>query len=318
MAEWKKVDDFCNEHEHEIELRQHEPMAKHTWYRIGGAARRFIYPKTIEAMIGLIETCCRAGISWIVLGHGANVLVSDEGFDGVVISPVRYLDNIERLDGTCIKAQSGVSLPRLVRYCEENALSGMVALSGIPGSVGGACCMNAGTDQGTLGDRIKTITTYDPLTASTKLLDASAISFGYRNVPKLQGRVVIGCTLSLDIGDKEILYEQRQSILQKRRRTQPVEDPSCGSVFKRPSDDFAGRLIEAAGMKGRRRGGAQVSSLHAGFIVNTGSATAADVVALIHEVRTTVEQYSGVRLEPEVRFVGFSSFCDGIPVKKAF
>jgi UDP-N-acetylmuramate dehydrogenase len=278
-------------------------LKAHCWYQIGGPADYLIYPKNRNQLRELISICAGEDIPYFLLGSGANLLISDAGFRGVVIKLNRYFNQLERLE-TEVSAAAGVELDKLVLFCEENGLAGMAELSGIPGTVGGALSMNAGTDSGVIGDVVKEV---EVLENSLKysFLKKAEIGFGYRSAPLLQNKIIISCKLEMKAGDPSQLKRIRQAQLLKRKTKQPLNCPSCGSVFKRPPGNYAGKLIEEAGLKGYRYGNAQISPKHAGFIVNLGNATAAEVKFLMDKIQEEVYKKFSVKLEPEVRFLGF-------------
>jgi UDP-N-acetylmuramate dehydrogenase len=248
-------------------------------------------------------------IPWFVLGRGSNLLVSDRGVRGMVfqLSSPRPPISIKRFKKgqTLLEVEAGFSLSRLVRFGIDNRLRGLEFLAGIPGSIGGAWAMNAGS----YGKEIKEITAYLKIISSQGRVirkGKKQLGFGYRTLRLESGEVILSGGIKLASGDRENIQKETRRLWSQRRASQPLDRPSCGSVFKNPPGDFAGRLIEKTGLKGVQRGGAQVSTRHANFIVNQGEARARDVLYLIDLIRAQVRQKSGVLLEPEVRLWGCS------------
>lgn len=281
-----------------------EPLSQFTWYRVGGPADFLVFPSDRKQIASVVAQCNQQRMPYVVIGQGANVLVHDRGFRGVVIRLGARFSSTE-FSKDEVRVDAGKGLPSLLFECEQRGLGGLVGLSGVPGTVGGALIMNAGTSLGCIGDRVVRV---DCLLNDSRICELSGdeIQFGYRSVPQLQGKIVLGATLRLYPAHKEDLARQRLGIIEERAGKQPLEHPSCGSVFKRPKGNYAGKLIEEAGLKGESYGDAIISSKHCGFILNRGGARAEDILVLIHRVQKRVFELSGVLLEPEVRFVGFS------------
>ena len=278
-----------------------EPLAKHTSFRIGGPVKRMAQPKTTEELVVLDGFLREEGVRTILLGNGTNVLFPDEGLDAVVVS-TGQMARIERA-GESMTADAGVSLARLaVTACRES-LAGLEFAHGIPGSLGGGVVMNAGAYDGALSDVITEVTALFP--DGVRTIPAQELHFSYRHSLFTEEReaVVLHARLQLRPGDSSEIRRRMEELMTRRKTSQPLEYPSAGSTFKRPVGYFAGRLIEDAGMKGARIGGAEVSDKHAGFVINTGNATCADVLALIEKVQKTVMETSGVMLEPEIRII---------------
>lgn len=280
-----------------------EPMAKHTSFRIGGPAKRMAFPKTREQLVVLMGFLQDAGVKPLLIGNGTNLLVADKGLDTVVIDTSAELSHIELTDEGEIAADAGVSLAKLALFAWKNGLTGLEFAHGIPGSLGGAVSMNAGAYGGEMKDVV----------VSTRYLDhdlnlceavGAAHDFGYRHsVFSDTDCIVLGSTLALTSGDPAEIRVRMLDLSERRRSRQPLDLPSAGSTFKRPTGYYAGPLIEGCGLKGCRVGGAEVSSKHAGFLVNVGGATCADVLALIEKVQKTVYDAHGVMLEPEVKII---------------
>ena len=278
-----------------------EPLAKHTSFRIGGPVKRMAQPKTTEELVVLDGFLREEGVRTILLGNGTNVLFPDEGLDAVVVS-TGQMARIGRA-GESMTADAGVSLARLaVTACRES-LAGLEFAHGIPGSLGGGVVMNAGAYDGALSDVITEVTALFP--DGVRTIPAQELHFSYRHSLFTEEReaVVLHARLQLRPGDSSEIRRRMEELMTRRKTSQPLEYPSAGSTFKRPVGYFAGRLIEDAGMKGARIGGAEVSNKHAGFVINTGNATCADVLALIEKVQKTVMETSGVMLEPEIRII---------------
>jgi UDP-N-acetylmuramate dehydrogenase len=280
-----------------------EPMAKYTWMKIGGPADFYIEPRDKNDLLAIVGYFQAHHFSWMVLGRGSNVLVSDEGIRGAVINVEQALSNIRIQDGLII-AEAGVRLTKFVDFCIQNELAGVEMLAGIPGTIGGAVAMNAGAHGGEIADHLVEVEVIrDGQALQVKKEQAQ---FAYRH-SGFAHDVVLSATFKLFRGDKEPLGAKRREWILRRNETQPLEFPNLGSMFKNPPNTFAAKLIEQAGLKGKRVGDAQISEKHANFIVNLGSAKAEDVVKLIDLVKRTVYQNSGLMLDLEVKMVGFSS-----------
>jgi UDP-N-acetylmuramate dehydrogenase len=290
----------------EIELRGellfNEPLAKHTSWRVGGPARCFFRPADREDLVLFLQDLSPdEPLLWI--GLGSNLLVRDAGFDGTVIAPTGRLNRIELIQGNRLYVEAGVTCAKVARFAARAGLCGVEFLAGIPGAVGGALAMNAGAFGGETWQQVVKVETVDRY-GKVQKRDPSEFQVGYRQVIGAKDEWFLSAVLQLQEGDIEESQERIRGLLEKRAVTQPTRLPSCGSVFRNPPGDHAGRLIEAAGLKGKRIGGAQVSDKHANFIVNIGDATAADIEHLIEWVQTEVESSTGIRLIPEVHRVG--------------
>lgn len=283
------------------ELREDEPLARHTSWRVGGPARRFYRPADADdlaAFLGQINPC--EPLLW--LGLGSNLLVPDSGFPGTVIQTQGCLTRMERRGDTGLYAESGVACAKLARFAARQGLVGAEFLAGIPGTLGGALAMNAGAWGGETWAQVAGVRTIDRHGRVNERLPAD-FAVGYREVKGPADEWFLDAVLELERGDGEAGLERIRQLLEQRARTQPTGLPSCGSVFRNPPGDHAARLIESIGLKGYRLGGAQVSEKHANFIINTGAASAQDIADLIAQVRHRVEQETGVRLVPEVRIL---------------
>lgn len=280
-----------------------EPMSKHTSFRIGGPADLFVTPDDIDELRDVIAACRAAGVPHFVLGCGSDLLVADEGYRGVIVSCTKGLVNVA-IDGERMACQAGVPLREASEMACELGLSGLEFACGIPGSVGGACFMNAGAYGGCVADVLESVRCLMP-DGTQQSLPVEELALGYRaSRVRDEGLVVLSATFRLHEGDQDDIRARMDDFTQRRRKKQPLELPSAGSTFKRPEGHFAGKLISDAGLKGYAHGGAGVSTKHAGFVVNNGGATAADVHAVIRHVQDEVERQFGVRLEPELRFLG--------------
>ena len=284
------------------EVRPAEPMARHTTYRIGGPAALFIVLETLHDLTTALPILEEEGVSWTVVGKGSDFLVADEGYDGAVLVLGREFKRHVVEDGF-LRAGAALVLAHLVQDAFSRGFSGLEWAVGIPGTLGGALAMNAGTREGCIGQVVDTVTMYVPGQGLT-LVHGRDVAWDYRR-SGLAGRgIILEAALNVSEGEPVRIRAQMERSLKDRKTTQPIGQPSAGSVFINPPGDSAGRLIEAAGLKGMRMGGARVSPVHANFIVNEGGATARDVVELIRIVKDAVRDRSGVELQPEIRFLG--------------
>jgi len=282
-----------------------EPLKEHTTWRIGGPADLLVEPASREDLKTILRFVREKGLPFTVIGNGSNLLVSDTGVRGVVVKIGERMGAIS-VAGLSITAGAGAKLGRVAAVAQEAGLGGLEFAVGIPATVGGAVTMNAGANGSTIGDLVETVTVVD-YAGQEKVYDRAALAFKYRYSRLQQLEViVVEVVLGLTPDDPEAIRRRSYEYLQKRRRTQPLEYPSAGSVFKNPPDDAAGRLIELAGAKGLRIGDAMVSEKHANFIVNLGAAKASDVLSLIERVREMVRAKFGITLELEVKILGDS------------
>ena len=292
-----------------------EPMANHTSLRVGGPAEVFAVPDTPEELMELVEWTWKKGISYWVVGNGTNLLVPDTGVNGVILLLTRCLNAITSSGkdngGEWVTAGAGVKLAAFCRYAVENGLSGANFALGIPGTIGGAITMNAGTALGSMADILETLTVYQPERGMQKINKAH-LDFGYRSLSLErtcnpgQGKPIVleGC-FRLHPADPNQLQQEARGILRERREREPDGFPSAGSFFKNPeSGKTAGELIDSAGLKGRQIGGAEISPKHANYIVNRNNATAEDIRSLMKLIQETVLKRFGILLEPEVRIIG--------------
>ncbi len=280
-----------------------EPMSQHTSFRIGGAADCFCEVKNIKALKNIIDACREYNVPWYVIGLGSNLLVSDDGIRGVVIKLGGDFNEIETVGENCIRCGAGVSLAGVCVYARNNSLGGAEFAWGIPGSVGGAVYMNAGAYGGEIKD-IVISSRYLDEEGNVCELTGKAQDFSYRHSAYCGRNVVIlDAVFELYPKNKNEILFLMQDTMEKRRKKQPLNRPSAGSVFKRPEGYYAAALIEQCGLKGVSVGDAQVSEKHSGFIVNNGKASAKDVKELIEKVRSVVRSKTGVELECEIRFM---------------
>jgi len=283
------------------EVKEHEPLARHTSLRIGGPADYLVSPRTVRTIPGLLACARSLGIPVTILGNGTNLLVRDGGVEGMVLRLARC-NSITAIGPDTLVAESGVPFPRLVRDAARRSLTGLEFAAGIPGTVGGAVRMNAGAHGGELANVLECI---DMVTLHGDILTlpVERLGMGYRKSSFPEG-VVMSAVFSLRPGDPQEIRKVTEANLEKRDRTQPVLTPNAGSFFKNPEGDYAARLIEEAGCKEWEEGDAVVSGRHANFIVNTGKASAHDVETLANRVRDRVMQKFGIELEREVRVIG--------------
>lgn len=286
-----------------IEAAENEPLAAHTSFRIGGPAAVFAQPRTEEELRALLALAGEWDIAPVVLGAGTNVLAPDEGLDTLVICTRGSLGTLDLTGDGRIEAGAGVTLARLASFACERGLSGLEFAHGIPGTVGGGTVMNAGAYGGELA-QVQTRTWAMAADGSARCREGAQQGFGYRRSAFSRGgEIVTRAEYVLTPDDPAAIRARMEELAQKRRASQPLDKPSAGSTFKRPEGAFAAALIDQAGLKGLRIGGAAVSEKHAGFVVNLGGATAEDVKALIALVQARVLARSGFRLEPEVRIL---------------
>lgn len=280
-----------------------EPMKKHITFRVGGPAACFLTPSTKEQIREILHICQEEKTPYFILGNGSNLLVSDQGFDGVVLQVYKNMNQVT-VEGEHLRVQAGALLSATARKALEAGLTGMEFAAGIPGTMGGAAVMNAGAYGGEMKDILESVTVLTP-EGEQKELKNEELQLGYRtSVVKEKGYIVLEAVLSLKKGDPEAIKSRMDELKEQRVTKQPLEYPSAGSTFKRPEGYFAGKLIQDAGLRGYQVGGAQVSEKHCGFVINKENATAKDVVDLIHDVQRIVYEKFQVQLETEVKFLG--------------
>ncbi len=282
------------------EIFWHEPLASHTSLQVGGPADALVFPVDVEDVIRLVREARVNHVPLMVLG-GTNVVIRDKGIRGIVMQ-LKHLHQIHENPKHVVYAQAGVRLPRLMQFALGRKLSGMEWAAGIPGTVGGGVVMNAGTHLGEMQDVLQAVD-FVTMYGKRKRIEGSALLFEYRKTVLPKG-FVVGAWMQLRSAAKETIQAATKQYLQYRKSTQPLTLPNAGSVFQNPDGDSAGRLIEAAGLKGLRIGDAEVSTKHANFIVNKGTATAEQVLQLVRKVREQVARKFGIRLKLEWKVVG--------------
>ncbi len=281
-----------------------EPMAKHTTFRVGGPADYFVAPNTLEGVKNALDICKKENLPYYIIGNGSNLLVSDLGYRGVIIQIYKNLNEVTVENGNVIRAQAGALLSTVARTALNHGLTGMECLSGIPGTLGGAVTMNAGAYGGEVKDILTEVTVIDE-NGEICTISAKNLELGYRtSIIAKKGYVVLDAVLTLKKGEEEKIQARMDELKEQRVTKQPLEFPSAGSTFKRPTGYFAGKLIQDAGLAGYTVGGAQVSPKHCGFVVNIGKATASDVYQLICDVKRIILEKNQVELEPEVKMLG--------------
>ena len=305
MDWWITFDQQAADYLPDLRIEKEEPMDRHTSFRIVGPARRMAFPERGEQLVLLLDMAARCGARPLVMGNGTNLLAPDEGLDRLVIDTSAGLSRVEAggTPGT-ILAEAGASLARVADFACRQGLAGLEFAHGIPGTVGGAVCMNAGAYGGEMAQVVREATLLLP-EEGIRTLTGAEMAFGYRRsfLTDHPDAVVLRAEFCLTPGDPAAIRGRMKELLEKRRASQPLEFPSAGSTFKRPEGYYAGTLIDQCGLKGLTVGGAQVSEKHAGFVINRGGATCADVKELIRQIQERVFAQAGVRLEPEVRII---------------
>ena len=287
----------------EDQIKPEEPIKNHVTFRVGGPADFFVTPKNYEELSGVLKCCAKYEMPCYIMGNGSNLLVSDQGYRGVVIQLFRQLNDIQ-CEGNVIRAQAGALLSAVANRALEEKLTGFEFAAGIPGTLGGACVMNAGAYGGEMKDVLKSVTV---LTREGEriTLQKNELELGYRtSIIAKKDYIVLEAEIELEAGDAEEIKAVMDDLKERRTTKQPLEYPSAGSTFKRPEGYFAGKLIQESGLQGFQVGGAQVSEKHCGFVINKDQATAADIAELIRQVQDRVEEKFGVRLETEVKRLG--------------
>jgi len=284
------------------EVRRAEPMARHTTFRIGGPADLFVTCDTYSDVIEAVQACADAELPWTVVGRGSNLLVSDEGYRGAVLV-LGHEFSTHRREAEIVKVGAACVLAYVVRDAFSAGLGGLAFAVGIPGTIGGAIAMNAGSRGVWMDSVIDSVTVFVPGSGLVRLR-CSDVVWGYRTAGLPSGSIVVEAAMRLVEADKDEIQSEMEAGLKRRKATQPFRVPCAGSVFTNPTGDSAGRLIEAAGLKGLQVGGASVSDVHANFIVNKGSASARDVATLMRTIQATVRNAYGIELKPEIRLLG--------------
>lgn len=281
-------------------------MRQFTTLKVGGAADALLEPSSPEEVETLTAWCKKNQVPWLVIGRGSNLVVRDGGIRGVVLRVGRAMAGLhsqESKELVRLRVQAGCPVSRLLREAVRRGWDGLRFMTGIPGYLGGAVAMNAGTSEKGMDSVVEELECLDPR-SGVVTLSRQELNFNYRSLSLPHGSVILEVTLALRPGDAKQVREAMRIQMRKRKASQPLGKPSAGSIFKNPPGDFAGRLIEKAGLKGLSRGGAVVSERHANFILNMGEARASDVLGLMEEIQKRVLEQSGVTLEPEVRIVG--------------
>ena len=287
-----------------VDVFENAPMNKYTSFKTGGNADLLIIPDSIDSLQQIIKKCKELNIKPFVMGNGSNLLVTDNGYKGVIIKIGAQLSGLRMLDDNTIYCESGVMMKTLCNFALDNSLSGLEFAFGIPGNLGGAVYMNAGAYGGEMKDILYSCTHIDD-EGNIGTLTKDQLDLGYRHSAYTNnGFTIISATLKLQKGDKTEIKDAMNDKLRRRKEKQPLEFPSAGSTFKRPEGYFAGALIEDCNLKGYSIGGAQVSEKHAGFVINRGGATSTDILNLIKHIQDTVYAKHGVKLETEVKIIG--------------
>lgn len=280
-----------------------EPMSRHTTFRAGGKAKCLVRIGSVNQLGALLPYFRENGIPYFILGNGSNLLVGDGGYPGVMLQIGSKMNRI-KAEEECIRAEAGALLSRVAGFALENGLTGLEFASGIPGTVGGALVMNAGAYGGEIKQVVRQVTVIDER-GEISVIENDAMEFGYRtSVIKKKPLTVLEAVFALSPGEESGIRARMEELAQRRKEKQPLEYASAGSTFKRPEGFFAGKLIMEAGLRGLRVGGAQVSEKHCGFVINTGGATAGDILAVIREVQKRVRENTGITLETEVILLG--------------
>ena len=300
MERWESLTKRLREQAPALEVREGEPMSRHTTFRIGGPARLMVLPRTAGEARIVLRTARELGAEPFFLGNGSNLLVPDEGYEGLVVKLAGEMDQIREVNRR-LEAGSAVLLSRLSRAALGRGLAGLEFAHGIPGSLGGAVTMNAGAYGGEMAQVVTAVTCLTR-TGELETIPGDRCAFSYRHSAFSDGsRLILKAEFSLPQGEPEEIRAKIEELARRRKEKQPLDYPSAGSMFKRPPGHFAAALIDQCGLKGLTVGGAQVSEKHAGFVINRGGATCADVLALVDRVREEVLRQTGVELEMEVR-----------------
>ena len=303
MSWYEELDRWTADYLPDMVYEHDVPLAKHTSFRIGGPARRMAFPRDGSQMVLLMEEAQVCGAAPLVIGNGTNLLFPDEGVDRLVVN-TRDMSGVSLDAEGRVTAEVGASLARTAVFAQQHGLAGMEFAHGIPGSVGGAVCMNAGAYGGEMRQVVHSAVVLFP-EEGIRTLAGEELAFSYRHslLTDRPDAVVLRAVLTLEAGEPAAIREKMDELMARRKASQPLEYPSAGSTFKRPEGYYAAALIDQCGLKGLTVGGAQVSEKHAGFVINRGGATCADVTALMTEIQKRVWEATGVRLEPEVKVI---------------
>ena len=283
------------------EVLPEEPLSRHTSFKIGGSASVWIEPLDAEDMMSVLEFLKGKKVPFLVLGNGTNVLVRDGGFGGILISMKKFSEL--RVRGNCIAAGAGTGLGKVLEKSLEAELTGLEFAAGIPGTVGGAVVTNAGGRTGEIGGLIRKVTVLD-MERGMLSISGKELGFAYRSCSLCPGMIIIDVEIELSSGKKDEIKGEIDEVLRYRKKTQPLDCPSAGCIFKNPEGKSAGWLIELAGLAGKKAGGARISTKHANFIVNLGSARASDVICLMEMAESKIFERFGIKLEREIVIVG--------------
>lgn len=296
------LDQKIKEYLPDLKVESDVPMSRHTSFRIGGPARRMAFPQNGEQLVLLHSFAEECGARPLVIGNGTNLLAADEGLDRLVIDTSAKLAGVRLEEETALRAEAGIPLARLADFALRSGLTGLEFAHGIPGTLGGAVFMNAGAYGGEMKRVVTEATALYP--DGIRTLSGDELDFSYRHSAFSNGEgIVLSALLRLQKGEPGEIRARMDDLMARRKASQPLDYPSAGSTFKRPTGYYAGTLIDQCGLKGTRVGGAQVSEKHAGFVINLGGATCQDVLELIRLVSDAVYREKGVRLEPEVKIV---------------
>ena len=289
-----------------VSIKYNEPLSAHTTMKVGGEAKVFIEVDSVQRIIDVVKYAKENNINYCIIGNGSNLIFTDKGFDGIVLKVGSAFSDIDRLDETRIKVSGGFQLIKLSYYAKENGLSGMEFAAGIPGTIGGAVRMNAGAYGSEMINVVESVEYLDTNTFEIHKITNKECEFSYRHSMFVEHPeyVVVFATVKLEKGSIDEIEAKMEENNASRREKQPIEFPSSGSTFKRGADYIAAKLIDEAGLKGYRIGGAEVSTKHAGFVINTGDATATDVINLIEHIKNVVYEKFGVMLQEEVVTLG--------------
>lgn len=290
----------------DAQVTREELMAHHTSYRVGGHAALMVQAHSYAALVRTLDVLSKQSVPWVILGRGTNVLVSDAGFSGCVITLGRDFQRISVGHDGSICAGGGTQLARVVNEALRAELTGLECCVGIPGTVGGAIAMNAGTRHEWIGSVVESVVVYRPGKGLARY-DVSDLEWGYRYCSLPAGEIVLETVFRLELGERKAIAQAMEGLLRRRNLTQPVGKPTCGSVFRNPGNESAAKLIEGCGLKGFACGQAEVSRVHANFVINNGGATAADVLSVMRHVHETVLRERGIDLACEVKFLGFGA-----------
>ena len=302
---WKEeLDKLLSERLPSVKVACDEPMSRHTSFRVGGPAARMAFPATGEELAALVEIASACDARPLIIGKGTNLLAADGGLDRLVIDTSAAMNKLEEIEPGVLSAEAGVSLAQLAVFAQQRGWKGLEFAHGIPGTVGGAMCMNAGAYDGEMKQVVRSVTLLIPGEGVRKL-SGEEMEFGYRRsiLTEHPDWVVLSAEVQLQPGDPAEIWKRMVELMDRRRASQPLEFHSAGSTFKRPVGYYAGTLIDQCGLKGLTVGGAQVSEKHTGFVINRGGATCADVLEVIRQVQACVRKNKGVHLEPEVRII---------------